>query len=209
MISLLALTACSPAAGQEVVTLKSDGSTEVSQAAKSAASDSGSGSDSPSGKAEAPDAEDAAAPADSVKPGPAKNYSDAAYKFALNHPDNYVVRPLPAEKLAGLKPKPLAVIQFMNPTAANSTVPDEAADFEMRVFQAEGKTLESWLAASGLSAGAASEKFTTPSISGLKVCVSTMIVPGCRFYALSNGMVYQMTAMTLEGEEMLNSVTFQ
>jgi hypothetical protein len=47
--------------------------------------------------------------------------------------------------------------------------------------------------------------FQTANVSGVQVCASTMIAPGCSYFVLGSGWVYQLTPATLEGETMVRS----
>ena len=79
----------------------------------------------------------------------------------------------------------------------------------MRVYQAGAvDSLKSWLVSVGLASvdsGAVAQPYRNASISGLKVCQSTMIAPGCSVYVLRSGRVYQLTPISLEGDAMIET----
>lgn len=141
-------------------------------------------------------------------------YVDSTYHFGVSYPSDFVLSNLSAEKLAQLMPTPEASFIFMNPvTAASDIVETEPADLEIRVYSAEGvDSLESWLTANGLlpeDGSVQPEAFQTDAVSGLRVCASTMIVPGCSNFVFANGYVYQLIPITLAGEEMVKSFRFE
>jgi hypothetical protein len=112
--------------------------------------------------------------------------------------------------LAQLTPTPLAVIRFMNPVLAASSVPDEPADLEIRVYSVgQATSLEDWLTVNGLApaGGSPHQPFQTSHVSGVQVCSDTMIAPGCAFFVRGGGWVYQLIPSSVTGEEMIN--TFQ
>jgi hypothetical protein len=139
-------------------------------------------------------------------------YVDSTYHFAVSYPSDFVLSNLSAEELSQLIPTPDASVTFMNPETATSDIVElEPADLEIRVYSAgEADSLESWLTVNGLLAEDGSvqpESFQTPSVSGLKVCASTMIFPGCSNFVLGNGFVYQLIPVTVEGEAMIETFT--
>lgn len=149
-------------------------------------------------------------PASPVPPPDWSTYTDPAHGFSIRHPKDFVIRPQDVSKLSRFTPAPLASIFFMNPTmAAGNLAGIEPPDLEVRIYRAEAAgSLESWL----ISAGFASEEtvtaarsFRNASVTGLQVCQSTMIAPGCSIYALRGGRVYQLTPISLEGEAMIET----
>lgn len=141
-----------------------------------------------------------------------KVYTDSTYKFSVSYPANFVFRTQPAEKLAQLMPTPAASFIFINPTAASSDVADlEPADLEIRVYPpGQTTSLDNWLTSNGLLPADGSipvKPFQATNVSGVEVCASTMIAPGCSYFVLGGGRVYQMTPASLEGESM--SKTFK
>lgn len=197
--SFLALAACTPGTGSDAVTLNEDGSTTVNQG-DGGESINTSGQTEPGGGAG-----NGTGAAGSSKPTVV--YMDTKYGFSVEQPSDFVVRNQSEQDLAGLTPKPVAGILFMDPVIANSEVPDEPADFEIRFYALDGATsLDGWLKANGLKTSSNSqEDFKTGNVTGVKICESTMIFPGCRYYVFGEEWVYQLTATTQEGEFMLNS----
>jgi hypothetical protein len=159
--------------------------------------------------------EDAAAttepPPTSMEPGMDATYTDSTYGFSVGHPADFVIIAQPAEQLAALAPRPVAVIRFLNPvTAASDIVELEPADLEVRIFAADpAATLEQWLIANTLlpADGTGSKPFQTARLSGIEVCASTMLAPGCSYYVEGDTWIYQMTPATTTGESMLQTVT--
>lgn len=148
-------------------------------------------------------------PRGQVEPGSMVVYTDATYKFSLEYPGNFVFRARLAEELTQLNPMPAASVFFMNPVTASSAVVElEPADLEIRVYPAEQVTLlESWLTSNGLMPGDGTvppEPFQTAHVTGVEVC-STLLAPGCSYFVLGQGWVYQLTPATLEGETMVDT----
>lgn len=145
------------------------------------------------------------------QPGKMLVYEDGTYKFKVDYPADFVLRTQPAEKLAQLAPRPVASFIFMNPVAAGSERADlEPADLEVRVHAAgQAASLDSWLTSNGLLAGGnlPPKPFQTAHVSGVELCASTMIAPGCSYYFMGNGWVYQLTPASLEGEAMVKTFT--
>jgi hypothetical protein len=137
-------------------------------------------------------------------------YTDSTYKFSVSYPSDFVSRTQPAEKLAQLLPKPNASFIFMNPVTASSDIAEfEPADLEIRVYAAGQVTsLESWLTSNGLApkdTTTAFQSFKTTEVSGVQLCGSTMIAPGCSYFVLGRDWIYQLTPATPEGEGMVNT----
>jgi hypothetical protein len=137
-------------------------------------------------------------------------YADTTYMFSVNYPKDFVFRMQSADKLAQLMPKPDAAFIFMNPETAASDLGDlEPADLEIRVYDAgDGASLDSWLDTNGMLPGGgtgALESFQAQGVSGYRVCASTMIAPGCAYFVMGNGFIYQLIPVTLEGETMAHS----
>jgi hypothetical protein len=145
-----------------------------------------------------------------VRPAGWTAYVDPTHGFRINYPNGFVVQPQDISKLAHFTPTPVASIFFMNPTmAAGDLAGIEPPDLEVRVYQAGAvDSLESWLVSVGF-ASASSGVFVRPyrnaSVSGLKVCQSTLIAPSCAVYVLHSGRVYQLTPISLEGEAMIET----
>lgn len=148
-------------------------------------------------------------PSQSGQPEKTVLYADNTNKFSVAYPPDFAVRAQPAEKLAQLKPAPAASSIFMNPVAASSDTAElEPADLEIRVYVAEpGTSLESWLTSNDLltDGGSPLKPFKAANASGVQVCASTMIAPGCSYFVLGNGRVYQLTPASLAGEAMAST----
>jgi hypothetical protein len=127
-------------------------------------------------------------------------YRDNTYQFSLSYPADFVVREQPAEQLTGLEPRPLASFRILN-TAT------DPADLEVRVFDADRTaSLKGWLRSNGLLLGEP-KPFQTAHVSGVEVCSSTMIAPGCSYFVLGNGWIYQLTSASVEGESIVRTFT--
>ena len=125
----------------------------------------------------------------SVPPAGRTAYVDPTYGFIISYPNGFVVQPQDVSKLAQFTPTPVASIFFMNPTmAAGDLAGVEPPDLEVRVYQAGAvDSLKSWLVSVGFASvdsGAVAQPYRNASVSGLKVCQSTMIAPGCSVYVL-------------------------
>ena len=144
-------------------------------------------------------------------------YTDATYKFSVTIPSDFVLRTRTAEQLAQWNPKAVAGILIMNPDTANSQVPDEPGDLEVRVYDLAGATsLDGWLKAAGLTASSNTNSggnsgsdlmYRISNGSGAKVCRSTMIAPQCSYFFMGNAWVYQLISMTQAGDSMLATFT--
>ncbi|MBI3161136.1 MAG: hypothetical protein HYZ23_01435 [Chloroflexi bacterium] len=137
-------------------------------------------------------------------------YGDTTYKFGVDHPSDYTFRPLQGEKLDRLTPKPAAAFVILSPAKANSDVADlEPPDLEIRIHAlGQADSLEEWLKSAGMPGADASPKqFQASKVSGLKVCISTMVVPDCSYFFSGGDWVYQLIPASLEGEAMLQTFT--
>lgn len=140
------------------------------------------------------------------------SYTNAAYKFGVSRPSDYQLQSRPAEKTAQLKPLPVAAWAFLSPEKIASDVADlEPPDLEIRVYDARGTaSLENWLASAGLlpeGGGVSSKAFRMPDVSGLQLCASTMIFPGCSYFILGKDWGYQLITTSQVGEEMFRTFT--
>ena len=137
-------------------------------------------------------------------------YTDPAYGFSIGYPDGFVVRQQDVAKLARFTPTPLVSIFFMNPTmAAGELAGVEPPDLEARVYRADAAdSLKTWLVSVGFASSdsiSTAKPFRNASVSGLEVCHSTMIAPGCSVFVLRSGRIYQLTAISKEGEAMIRT----
>jgi hypothetical protein len=99
----------------------------------------------------------------------------------------------------------------MNPTmAAGALAGIEPPDLDVRVYQVGPvDSLKDWLVSVGFvsrGGGAQMQPYRAGAVTGLKVCESTMIFPGCSVYILRGRRVYQLTAGSVEGEAMVRSL---
>ena len=137
-------------------------------------------------------------------------YVDRTYGFSIRYPKGFVVQPQDASKLTQFTPTPLASIFSMNPTMAKGALAGiEPPDLELRVYQAGAvNSLKSWLTSVGfLNSGNAAQPYRNANVSGVKLCQSTLIAPGCFIYVLHDGRVYQLTPISREGEAILETFT--
>jgi len=223
---LLAVTACAPAAQGEGALTSGEGG---AMATSSDAQDEGVLTLSEDGAIVASsDTQDTSSQPGSSDPGAAERasktqtktegaqppseswlfYKDLTYKFGVYYPPDYVFSAKPAEELAKLDPRPSASFSIMNPKTASSDVVElEPADLEIRLFDPAGVTsLDNWLTSVGMIASTDSpQPFKTANVSGVSVCASTMIAPGCSYFVMGKGWVYQLTPATLEGESMIET----
>ena len=68
----------------------------------------------------------------------------------------------------------------------------EPPDLEVRVYEVGGgDSLKRWLVSVGfIDSGTVAKPYRNGSVSGLKVCKSTMIAPGCSVYVFQSARVY-------------------
>lgn len=137
-------------------------------------------------------------------------YMDPTYGFNIHYPNGFVVRQQDVSELSQFTPTPLVSTFFMNPAmAAGELAGAEPPDLEVRVYRAEAAdSLQAWLVSAGFASSdsiGAAKPFQNANVSGLEVCHSTMIAPGCSVYVLRNGRVYQLTAISKEGEAMIRT----
>ncbi len=204
LASLLTFAACAPT--PETVTISSDGQPAPETGNAAPPVGSGPGSSEPGAGAETGQAPPSGA--QNGSPGTWVSYVNSDYKFSLNYPSDYKFSSQSADKLAGLKPTPVAAWIFLSPEKASSDVSDlEPADLEIRVFDARGATsLDGWLKSVGLqNAGVTSKSFKTDNASGVQLCATTMIFPGCSYFILGKDRVYQLVAASQVGEDMVKT----
>lgn len=136
-------------------------------------------------------------------------YANAEYKFKVNYPSNYKFYSLSADMIAQFQSTPAAGWVFLSPEKASSYPTDlEPPDLAIWVFDAQGVTsLQDWLSSAGLLEGNSSNSFKTASASGIQLCATTAIFPGCSYYFLGQGWVYQLTPASPVGEEMVQTFT--
>lgn len=143
-------------------------------------------------------------------PGGWSIHSDETYGFSVFYPDSFVVgHPDPA-LLTALIPSPSDAIYFVDPNIAESAFAGtDAPDLEVRVFESGPVTsLEDWLAAVGAIAdgdGKTVGPYQGPNVSGLEVCESNMLSPGCTVFIAGGDHVFQLRVLNLEGETMAQS----
>lgn len=135
-------------------------------------------------------------------------YADDIYRFSVNYPIDFVFRTRSTETLMQFKPQPTASFLFMDPVIADSDLGDlEPADLEILVYELNATaSLESWLTTNGFlptDGSISPQPLQTANISGIKVCASTMIAPGCSYFVINDSFLYQLTPATLEGETMI------
>lgn len=204
---LAAVTACAPAsAGEEVISMQNDETTVERVPLDGKPGEAGS---SETGAAEGETPTDIDQPSlEQQAAGPSLVYTNASYRFSLEYPADFTLLELTDEQLEGLVPLPLAAFRFINPQAAASDIPElEPGDLEVRVYDAmKAASLKDWLATTGLGGeGLSTQDFETAHVSGLKVCLPTMIFPGCSYLVLDGQWVYQLIPINQAGEGMLQS----
>jgi hypothetical protein len=137
-------------------------------------------------------------------------YISDAYGFSVMYPSNFVVGSPNAEVLQGLIPPPSAAVYFMDPnTAASALAGTDAPDLEVRIFESGPvASLDQWLASSGAVVpgdGKTTAPYQGSFVSGLEVCESTMLAPGCSLFIAGQNRVYQLRYLTQPGEAMAAS----
>ena len=138
-------------------------------------------------------------------PQPAKlvEYRNSRYGFSFRHRANFRLGAVTAGKLAALDPRPEAAI------VVRRRYEVEPPDLELRVYRApRTESLRTWLRAHGLLPSGGSsriEPFENANVSGLEVCGSTLIGPGCSYYVRKAGWIYQLTPASLAGERIVQT----
>ncbi|MFO1152889.1 MAG: hypothetical protein U1E42_04350 [Rhodospirillales bacterium] len=136
-------------------------------------------------------------------------YRDPTYGFAVTYPGDFVVRRQDVAALSST-PRPLASIMFMNPVMAGGALAGrEPPDLEVRVYDAAAATsLSSWLQGARFASAEVLAAATPRPINGhdgLRVCRQDLVAPGCAIFVFQGGRVYQLTAISAEGEKIIDS----
>lgn len=134
-------------------------------------------------------------------------YVDSTFGFSVAYPPSFVVRPADAARLTGLIPAPTASIYFMDPATADSALAGtDAPDLEVRIFETGPVgSLADWLSSAGVGADQTQTATQVGDLPGVEVCVSTMIFPRCSTFVVAPNRVYQLRALNLEGEAMMQT----
>ena len=135
----------------------------------------------------------------------------SSYGFSICYPDGFVVQSQDVSKLAHFTPMPVASIFFMNPTMAGGDLAGiEPPDLEVRIYRAKAvDSLKRWLVSVGfVDNGTVIQPYQNAGVNGLKVFRSTMIAPGSSVYFLHRDRVYQLAAISGEGEAMIGTFAF-
>lgn len=203
-VVMLALASCAaPAAHENVTTLNEDGSTMQSDS-NIPGSSSGEGASDPGMSEE--DQTELFPSGLALSTEGWVRHEDEKFKFALRYPPDFLYSAQTDDEFSYLEPKPVAAFRVVSPEKAASDVADlEPADLEVRIHNmAAAASLERWLESAGISGP--SRRFKTDNISGVEVCASTMIAPGCSYFVAGNGWVYQFIPSSLEGEGILQTL---
>lgn len=139
-------------------------------------------------------------------------YSSDQFGFTVAYPSNFVIGSPSAGVLAQLMPAPNASVYFADPNiAASALAGTDAPDLEVRIFESGPvQSLDRWLASAGVVTAGDGKNvapYVSASASGLEVCESTMVAPGCSLFIAGKDRVYQLRYTTLEGETMAASFT--
>lgn len=206
---LAAATACAPATtSEEVVSMQNDGTTVASVPVPNGSS--GQEGNSAASAADGDNPTDLDPSLEQQSAALSLVYSNNTYKFSVGYPSDFTLLEQTADKLDGLVPLPLAAFRFTNPQAASSDIAElEPADLEIRVYDAlNAVSLEHWLDTTNLGGeGVTNKSFETTHVSGLRVCLATMVFPGCSYLVMGNQRVYQLIPVNQTGEDMVK--TFQ
>lgn len=167
---------------------------------------------SPAGAGEeTPDEGDAPTVSADTMPADLVTYRDATYPFQIEHPVNFVIKPLSATALAPLIPQPVAGLRFLQPAMANSDLGElEAADLEIHIFASASTTdLKTWLQTNGILAADGSQPvdpFVAAHVTGVKLCNNMLMAPGCAYYVAADGYIFRLIPASQEGETMLQTL---
>ena len=137
-------------------------------------------------------------------------YIDPTYHFSVSYPQGFVVRTQDVPKQSEVTPRLVAAIIFMNPTMATGALAGrEPPDLDVRIFEsAKQDSLKAWLMSVGFASAEdepSIQPYRNAAVSGLRVCHSTLVAPGCSIYVLHERFVYQLTTISREGEAMLET----
>lgn len=137
-------------------------------------------------------------------------YKDDPLHFSISYPPDYIVERLDEAKLAQLTPAPLAAVYFRARQVATSDVAKIAPpEFALRMYEnAEGQSIEGWLAATGLAkreAGWLVEAYEGKYVSGVKASSPNFMAPGWSVYVAEGTHIFQLTPLGLEAEAMLET----
>ncbi len=131
-------------------------------------------------------------------------YEDPVYRFSIEYPVAFLFRRVSEDRLKGLNPRPVAAFVILRPDMVNAVEEGvESADLEIHIFPlGDSLSLESWLKSNGVL----ESSFVRRRVgSGLEICASTLIAPGCSYFFLGQGWVYRLTPATLEGENLVST----
>lgn len=134
-------------------------------------------------------------------------YIDDTFGFSVAYPPTFVARPAGAARLTGLIPTPSASVYFMDPATAESALAGtDAPDLEVRIFETGPvASLTDWLGSVGVGADQTQAVTQIGSSPAVEVCVSTMIFPRCSTFVAGPDRVYELRALNLEGEAMMQT----
>ncbi len=131
-------------------------------------------------------------------------YEEPVYRFSIEYPVAFLFRRVSEDRLTGLNLQPVAAFVILRPEMSKAVEEGlEPADLEIYVFPlGDTSSLESWLKSNEFLDGA----FVHRRIeSGVEVCASTLIAPGCSYFFLGREWVYRLTPATLEGEHLVST----
>ena len=135
-------------------------------------------------------------------------HTEESYGFSVAIPPEYGLKPLTEADLNGLEPMPSAgMIILRSEFLPESPSPLVTPDLEIRVHESgSSASLAAWLSANGFEEGwREPEPFETDHVSGDILCLTTMIAPGCSYFVLGDGWVYQLIPASLEGESIIDT----
>ena len=100
------------------------------------------------------------------------------------------------------------ILKLFHRLAASDVAALELPDLQIRVYAAGGAgSLEEWLTAAqiGPPGWEPAAPFSTPNVNGLRLCLTTMLAPGCSDFVLGGGWVYQLVPGSQAGETVLGT----
>ena len=147
---------------------------------------------------------------ETVDPATWPSYEDSVLHFSISYPSGYVIKRPDDAELTQLTPAPLAAVYFYSRQTAESDVAAVAPpEFAIRVYEnAERRSIESWLAATGLAsrkAGWLMEAYKGKHVSGVKASSPNFMAPGWSVYVAEGTRIFQLTPLGLEAEAMLET----
>lgn len=161
----------------------------------------------PSGEGANPQSPAASLPASQASdPATWQGYADDAGRFRISYPAHYSIKTMSEAERSTLSPVPLSGLQFQDERGEVAAI--APPQLSILIFKKDaGQSLEDWLKASGkLSANSFAEPYQGKHVTGIKVTSATLIAPGSSVFVVHDELVFQITPLGQEGEQMLDTL---